>query len=424
MPHPNQCRDSYLCPITQAGPYFLSKAFPDSRMLSPVMDFTNGYGACSALVDMAVHEMGVEREPAGRAWAAAVRAQTEAERELNGLGKRALQQAIADGKPAILLAGHSYNAFAPEASQSVGKKLSSMGIPVIPADCLMPVEEGPTVWHFANQILNAATLAKQHPNLFLLSVSNFSCTIDAFTNSALAAELGSKPYLILEIDAHTADAGVQTRLEAFLDIARNYHVTETSRRQPFTPCRLVKGGQVLRSNGEHVSLRDPRVKLYFPNFSQYHSHALALAARWLGLQPGKVTPLDRTQLDLGLQYTSGRECLPLPISIGQLLQIHQNRQAGEIAGFYMIRGGAPCVSEAYMGYFERFIMEQQLPDLFLLNPQPENDYLGFDQSHLAKYLSPAIVIADILVEIEHVLRVVGAPNSAARLQEEWQRFAA
>jgi predicted nucleotide-binding protein (sugar kinase/HSP70/actin superfamily) len=32
----------------------------------------------------------------------------------------------------------------------------------------------------------------------------------------VASEMGSKPYLILEIDAHTADAGVQTRLERFL----------------------------------------------------------------------------------------------------------------------------------------------------------------------------------------------------------------
>ena len=65
-------------------------------------------------------------------------------------------------------------------------------------------------------------LVQRHPNLFLLCVSNFSCTIDAFTHSMLASEMGSKPYLILEIDAHTADAGVQTRLEAFLDIVRNY----------------------------------------------------------------------------------------------------------------------------------------------------------------------------------------------------------
>ena len=40
MPQHNSCKDSYLCPITQAGPYFLAKAFPDTHFLSPVLDFT------------------------------------------------------------------------------------------------------------------------------------------------------------------------------------------------------------------------------------------------------------------------------------------------------------------------------------------------------------------------------------------------
>jgi len=79
-------------------------------------------------------------------------------------------------------------------------------------------------------------------------VSNFSCTIDAFIHSLLASELGSKPYLLLEIDAHTADAGVQTRLEAFLDIVENYHAAQTSLAQSFTACRLAKGGTVVCSN--------------------------------------------------------------------------------------------------------------------------------------------------------------------------------
>ncbi len=422
MPHPNQCKDSYLCPITQAGPYFLGKAFPDRRLLSPVLEFIDGYETCSALVDMAVEELGVQREVAANAWEAAVQAQTDAERTLRELGKRALDVAIAAGKPAILLAGHSYNAFTPEASQSVGKKLSSMGVTVIPADCLMPGGEGPTSWHFANQILNAVGIAKHHPNLFLLSVSNFSCTIDAFTHSMLASELGSKPYLVLEIDAHTADAGVQTRLEAFLDIIHNYRDVQTAAARPFAPCRLVLGGRIIRSNGESVPLTDPRVKVYFPNFSPYHTRAFAMGTGWLGLHPGQVIPLDRAQLDKGLQHTSGRECLPLPICIGQLLQIHEQRQPGEIAGFYMLQGGAPCVSDAYMGYFERFLAEQRLTDLFLFNPQPENDFLGFDKNVLAQHMSPAIILADILVELDHVLRVVGEKGALDQLQTEWERF--
>jgi predicted CoA-substrate-specific enzyme activase len=425
MPQPNACRDSYLCPITQAGPYFIAKAFPDIRFLSPLLDFTNGYAGCPALVELVVREIGVRRELAESAWAAAVQAQVETESALRDLGERSLAETIAAAKPAVVLAGHSYNAFSPEASQSVGRKLASMGVAVIPADCLLPEGTGPTSWHFANQIMNAVALVRRHPNLFLLCVSNFSCTIDAFTHAMLASELGVKPYLILEIDAHTADAGVQTRLEAFLDIVRNYRETRHGGHRSFTPCQLTKGGRIIRSNGEKVRLTDPRVKLYLPNFSQYHTEALSqLTIRWLGLHAGTVAPLDRHQLEHGLRYTSGRECLPLPLCIGQLLQIHENRPAGEIAGFLSIRGGAPCVSDSYLGYFERFIAEQRLSDLFLVHASAENDYLGFDLLTLAKHLSPALLLADILVEIDHVLRVVGAEGSMAQFREEWLRFAA
>jgi predicted CoA-substrate-specific enzyme activase len=416
-------KDSYLCPITQAGPYFLAKAFPDTRFLSPVLDFTNPLAASAAMTEMATRELGVSRELANEAWAAAVSEQTRAECALIEMGKQVLAQALAADKPAVLLAGHSYNAYTPEASQSVSKKLSSMGVLVIPADCLMPVGTGATVWYFANQILNAAALSKRHPNLFLLCISNFSCTIDAFTHSLLASELEAKPYLILEIDAHTADAGVQTRLEAFLDIVQNYRAALPSQARPFTSCKLIKGGQVITSTSEAIPLTDPRVKLHMLNFSEFHAQSTAMALNWLGLHSGPLVSIGRSQLDLGLQFTSGRECLPLPLSIGQLLQINRDRQPGEIAGFIMMQGGAPCVSEAYMDYFERFIVEHRLADTFMVHPGPENDYLGFDPFTLLKYFSPAVLLADILVEIDHVLRVVGAAGSLEQFHRAWRRFA-
>lgn len=424
MPQPDPCRDSYLCPITQAGPYFMAKAFPEIRFLSPLLDFTNGYGSSEALIEMAVRELHMRREAAEEAWAAAVEAQIRTETSIHAAGRQALDQALSDGKPAVLLAGHSYNAFSPEGSQSVAKKLSSMGIPVIPADCLGSVEKGPTPWHFANQILNAVALAKQHPNLFLLCISNFSCTIDAFTHSIVASEMGSKPYLILEIDAHTADGGVQTRLEAFLDIVQNYRQVATAPGQEFVPCRLAAKGEIIRSNGQRLPITDPRVRLYIPNFSRYHIEAAAMAARWMGLHTGEVSPPDRSQLERGLQYTSGRECLPLPICIGQLLQIHEKREPGEIAGFYMVRGGAPCVMDSYYGYLERFIAEQRWPDVFLVDPQPANDFLGIGESTLARHLSPAVTVADILLEIEQVLQVVGQPGTVEKMREEWCHFIA
>ena len=66
MPQNDSGKDSYLCPITQAGPYFLAKAFPDTQFLSPVLDFTQGYATNAAMTEMAVRELGVSRESGQR----------------------------------------------------------------------------------------------------------------------------------------------------------------------------------------------------------------------------------------------------------------------------------------------------------------------------------------------------------------------
>lgn len=422
MPQLRPARDCYLCPITQASPYFVAKAFPGVRLLSPLLDFADGYQPSAAMIKMAIADLGASPEAARSAWAAAVDAQLAAERALGELGRAALEGAIAAGKPAVLLAGHSYNAYTPVASQSVGRKLASMGVVAIPADCLAPVGDGATAWHFPNQMLNAAALARQHPNLFLVCVSNFSCTIDAFTQAAMASEMGTKPYLVLEIDAHTGDAGVQTRLEAFLDIVRGEREPRTDGHAPFTPARIVRHGRVTTSSGETVALSDPRVKIHFPSFSPYHAQAVAMVARSLGLHTGEPIRLDRAQLERGLQFTSGRECLPLPICIGQMLEAHEQRAPGEVTGFLMLRGGAPCALDCYMGYLERFIVEQRVPDLFLLTPGAENDYLGLDEATVMRGLVPAILVADLMVEVEQVLRVVGGHGSVARLEAEWERL--
>jgi predicted nucleotide-binding protein (sugar kinase/HSP70/actin superfamily) len=105
-----------------------------------------------------------------------------------------------------------------------------------------------------------------------------------------------------------------------------------------------------------------------------------------------------------------------------LLKIDEQRPTGEIAGLYILRSGAPCVADAYRGYLERFIAQQRLPDLFLLHPGKENDFCGFDEATLAKNISPALFVADILVEIGQVLRVVGAEGSTKLLAQAWEHF--
>ena len=385
MPQPNACRDSYLCPITQASPYFIAKAFPGIRFFPrcwispaatrPVRRWWNW--RCASWASAASGPSGPGRPPCAprrkpnapcASWGSA-----RSRRRWRRASRRCCSPATATTP-------------SPRKPRSRwAEKLASMGVTAIPADCLLPVDRGPTAWHFANQIMNAVALARQHPNLFLLCVSNFSCTIDAFTHSMLASELGAKPYLILEIDAHTADAGVQTRLEAFLDIIHNYRVARASHAPAFHPCRLTKGGRVIRSNGEHVPLDRSAGETLPPQLLPVSHRAFSLLAiRWLGLhagEPRRSTGPSSTGVSSTPRAANACRCR---CASGSCSQIHDRRQPGEIAGFFMRAGRRPCVIDSYLGYFERFIAERQWPDLFLVNVRPENDYLGFDALTLAK----------------------------------------
>ena len=238
MPAREAWKETYLCPITQASPYFLAKAYPQIHLLSPLLDFSDGYAASSALVEMAVNELGQTRELAERQWTAAVRAQTRS-RDRNAAirakphwRKRSRRTSRRSSWRAT-----ATTPLPPKGRSRWARNSRAWAWRRFPPTVLSPAGAGPTSWHFANQVMNAVNVVKQHANLFLLCVSNFSCTIDAFTQSMLASEMGSKPYLILEIDAHTADAGVQTRLEAFLDIVRNFRAGQSGRADRFNPAR-------------------------------------------------------------------------------------------------------------------------------------------------------------------------------------------
>jgi predicted nucleotide-binding protein (sugar kinase/HSP70/actin superfamily) len=100
----------------------------------------------------------------------------------------------------------------------------------------------------------------------------------------------------------------------------------------------------------------------------------------------------------------------------------ERRERGEIAGFTMLRGGARCVIDSYAGYLERFIARQDLRDLFVLFPNEDNDYCGFGLPKLTECFAPALSLADLLMEAEESLRVVGGTDGVARLRDVWHEY--
>jgi len=74
------------------------------------------------------------------------------------------------------------------------------------------------VWSFTQQIDNAVQYVKNNPNMYMCLVSCFSCGPDGTMYHKFKHDLAGHTFCYLEIDAHTAHAGFETRVGAFLDI--------------------------------------------------------------------------------------------------------------------------------------------------------------------------------------------------------------
>ena len=244
------------CLLLQSEPYYLKSAFKSqlssTQLLSPTLDFARGYAPQEEQFIAMGMQLGASRKAASLAYKAAVEQQLAFERTLTFTGREALA-ALSENEHqiAIVLFGRSYNAFAPEANLGIPSKFVSRGVPVIPWD-MLPFEHEETTqdmnWAIGQGLLKAARYARKQPRLYGVCITNFSCGPDSFLVNYLREIMEPTPFLTLELDGHTADAGITTRIEAFLEIiarrATAVHRSAAPSVSPFTPAS-VKIGRAL-----------------------------------------------------------------------------------------------------------------------------------------------------------------------------------
>lgn len=132
-----------------------------------------------------------------------------------------------DGRPAAVLVGRPYNTCDAGACHDLPRKLRRMGVLPIPVDFLagrdVDISDAhpDMFWHNGQSILGAARRIAQDPGLQAIYVTNFHCGPDAFLITYFRGMMSGKPFLELEMDDHTAEAGIVTRCEAFFDSLRS-----------------------------------------------------------------------------------------------------------------------------------------------------------------------------------------------------------
>ena len=225
---------NHLCPYVQTMPYQIKATFEDRLGKTKLLTTAVRLGDGSKLVHRTLAELGrqlkASRAEIRRAVRTALEAQEGFEEALRRKGREILSQ-VGPGERLFVLVSRPYNGCDTGMNLQLPKKLAEMGAEAIPMDMLDfaraelsdPELHGQMYWKYGQHILRAAEIIRRDPRLYAIYLSNFSCGPDSFLVSFFSDIMGDKPYLQLELDEHSADVGVITRLEAYFESLKHYH---------------------------------------------------------------------------------------------------------------------------------------------------------------------------------------------------------
>jgi len=405
--------NNYLCPYVQTIPYTLRAVIDfekyEAVLLSPVLHFERGRkSVLKSLLSMR-KRLGVSVVAVRRALDAAEAAQEKFERRCEQRGREVLASLRPDVRGMVILS-RPYNGFDAGINLNLPGKLRDLGVMPIPIDFL-PLNEieeyrdwDNMYWKYGQKITRAAEIVRRHPQLNAVYITNFGCGPDSFISSFVRAMMEDEPFLQIEIDEHSADTGVQTRCEAYLDSIANVE----KKAAPSPPDVLP----VSRSNGDGRTL-------FIPHMGE-HAHALAAAFRASGMD-AEVIPLgDEKSLEYGRRYTLGKECLPCIITTGDMLRIIERPgfRPDKVA-FFMPSGTGPCRFGQYSNLHRLVLKKVGYPDIPVISPNQGRSFyddfkeLKKDPTHIAWQ---GLIAVDVLNKVRLAVRpyetVPGATDKA------------
>ncbi len=416
--------ESEVCPFVQGETFFLRSTFQEeirklkangTVLLTPLLDLTGGMEAAKTpLVDIA-KRMGIFPGKAEEAFKKALGQQKACFEEMKKKGRQALIELEKNPeKIAVVIFGRPYNAFTDEAHMGIPHKLASRGVTAIPFDCLLYEQKKNKkhmYWGMGQQILKAATFVSEHPQLFGTFITNFSCGPDSFLIGYFRDIMGQKPSLTLELDSHTADAGLETRIEAFLDIVSAYRQLKAGRQlgsksSVFTPAKIEyknTRANVITSQGEKLKITDPRVTFLVPSMGTFSSETMAAAFRGGGYNAVAHKPPNEAILKMGRANTTCKECLPLILTTGTLLDYVNNmRIKDEVLVYFMATASGPCRFGQYYIFMEDLVNRLEIQDTAMLPLTSENAYAGLGLK-LQLRIWWGVVIADVMEDMRSML---------------------
>jgi len=387
----------FACPYTQTIPYVSRIAFDGIKVISPIVNLKRGRKFMIDEIFKVLEPFGTKKKDISKAIISAENAQNEFVNAIQTKGSEILSS-IKDRT--IVVVGRAYNSFDSGMNLNIPKKLADLNALSIPmdflplSDCKIDSEWPNMYWRAGQRILKAARVIRDNQNLYPIYIGNFSCGPDSFILKYFKKELRGKPFLHIEIDEHSADAGVITRCEAFLDSMWNKSVLG---------CQVscVSHKKIVQNKTLH------KRTVYIPRMSD-HAFALAASFERCGV-PSEVLPeSDKKTIDIGKMYVSGKECYPCAVTTGDMLKkVFSSGFQSDESAFFMPSGSGPCRFGQYNVFHKLVLDELGYSNVPIFAPNQDVEFykdLGIVGKNFILWSWKGIIAYELLTKCLHETR--------------------
>jgi predicted CoA-substrate-specific enzyme activase len=388
---------SYSCPYTMAVPYMIGARKHD-RFVTPAVSFV-GEELFVEGFDAWRGRLGTSKNRIREAYRAARLAQDDFDQSLK---IRAAGLLKAGGyRHVFAILGKPYNTFDTFVNLNLFERLRQMGVLAVPLAYLpldLPAGASGLPWRFSADIHRAAVAVAELPGIHPIVISNFGCGPDAFTFKQIEEALRGRAYLILEFDEHRGEAGLITRLEAFIDRIENGSgacAGPGSRRAANVPVAYIP---------------ESPAEVLIPYFAD-HAYAFSGLWKYKG-HHAEVLPLPDDRIrSLGEKHSLGKECHAYSMLVGDLVNVAA-RGPGKKIVFYFPGTAIPCLLHQYGAGMQVLLRELGIDFVKVSAPTGEELTKAFGSDGIERFYMGLLAIELCVKAVYEIRPYEKVPGSA------------